>query len=132
MAAFDHEDTIGGELAERAKFQLPSERACWSYLYSGAELCNGGKGCAQCTSQMPANRVLLDNVDYLLKTQTEKLRYESERLSKLETARRKLGAGVVRRQGTADVDAKLAPKPGVRFRDKQGGFTKTKNQFSNN
>ena len=60
------------------------------------------------------------------------MRYESEILSKLESARRKLGAGVVRRQGTADVGAKLAPKPGVRFRDKPGGFTKTKNQFSNN
>ena len=134
LAAFDHGDTIGGELAERVKFPLPSERACWSYLYAGAELCNGGKGCAQCTSKMPTNGVLLENVDYLLKTQQEKLRYESDRLSKLETARRKLGTGGVRRQGsTGDVGAELAPKPGgARFRDKSVGFTKTKNQFSNN
>ena len=33
---------------------------------------------------------------------------------------------------TGDVGAKLAPKPGARFRDKPGGFTKTKNQFSTN
>ena len=128
LAAFDG----GDELAERVKFALPSERACWSYLYAGAELCNGGKGCAQCTSQMPNNGVLNENVEYLLKTQKEKLRYESERLAKLETAKRKLSQGGGRRQGTGDVGAKLAPKPGARFRDKQGGFTKTKNQFSTN
>ena len=33
---------------------------------------------------------------------------------------------------TGDVGAKLMPKPGARFRDKPGGFTKTKNQFSTN
>ena len=137
LAALDHNFAIdgdgGNELAERTKYPLPSERACWSYLYAGAELCNGGKGCAQCTSQMPANRVLLDNVDYLLKTQKEKLRYENDRLGKLEAAKRKLSTDRTRQQErTGDVGAKLAPKPGARFRDKPGGFTKTKNQFSNN
>ncbi len=52
LAALDYKDAIDGdssdnELAERTKYPLPSERACWSYLYAGAELCNGGKGCAQ-------------------------------------------------------------------------------------
>ena len=40
--------------------------------------------------------------------------------------------GTRRQIRSGDVGAKLAPKPGARFRDKPGGFTKTKNQFSNN
>ncbi len=53
---------------------------------------------------------------------------ENDRLGKLEAAKRKLSTDGTRRQvRTGDVGAKLAPKPGARFRDKQGGFTKTKN-----